>query len=40
MAVAPSEQPPGGADAGAGELSPSLEQARELAAEHNLIPRS
>jgi anthranilate synthase component 1 len=39
MAVAPSEQPPGGA-AGAGALSPSLEQARELAAEHNLIPLS
>jgi anthranilate synthase component 1 len=40
MAVAPSSQPPGGSRVGQLEVSPSLEEARELASTHNLIPLS
>src|SRR5450631_2172867 len=40
MAVAPSSQPPGGSRVGQLEVAPSLEQARELALSHNLIPLS
>jgi anthranilate synthase component I len=40
MAVAPSAQPPGGSRVGPLEITPTLEQARTLAEEHNLIPLS
>jgi anthranilate synthase component 1 len=40
MAVAPSAQPPDGARTGQLRLAPTLERARTLAAEHNLIPLS
>jgi anthranilate synthase component I len=40
MAVAESAQPPEGSRIGLLPITPTLEQARELAAEHNLIPLS
>jgi anthranilate synthase component 1 len=40
MAVAPSAQPPERGRVGSLSVSPTLEQARELAGEHNLIPLS
>ena len=40
MAVAPSAQPPGDSRVGVLPLAPTLERARELAGDHNLIPIS